>query len=140
MKGRSLHCSSFTFIQPLPNSLQHMLYCHHIITTHCHQLKMILNRWKFLSIKTNDRTHFFCPLFWYSCHLATTAVSVPIIWGTDCYCCLVLNKCTNWTHACQLNAQTLSAGIKYRTLLFELPSYIHPFGLLLFVSVPPDEH
>jgi hypothetical protein len=123
----------------LPALLQHMLYCHHIITIHYHQL-MIFNRWKFLPIKTNYRSHFFCPLFWYSCYLATTAVSVPIIWGADCYSCLVVNICTNWTHSCQLNAETLSVGIKYTILLFELPSYIQPFGLLLFVSVPTDEH
>jgi hypothetical protein len=39
-------------------------------------------------------------------------VSVHVTWGGDYYCCLVVNICTNWTHACQLNAGIISAGIK----------------------------
>jgi hypothetical protein len=64
------------------------------------------------------------PLFQYGRHLETTAVSVHVIWFDDYYCYLVVNVCTNWIHACKLNAEILLAGIKEGTLLFELPSYI----------------
>ena len=52
------------------------------------------------------------------------AVSVHVIWGADCYCYVVLNTCTNWTYACHPSTETLSAGIKYGTLLSESPLYL----------------
>jgi hypothetical protein len=54
-------------------------------------------------------------------------MSVHVTWGGDYYCYLVVNICTNWTHACQLNAGILSVGIKWRTLLFELSLYLKVF-------------
>jgi hypothetical protein len=66
-----------------------------------------------LPIKTINRTHFFfCPLFQYGRHLETSAVSVHVTEGGDCYCHLVVNICTNLIHACQLNAGILSVVIK----------------------------
>jgi hypothetical protein len=59
-----------------------------------------------------QNTLFFCPLFQYGRHLESTAVSVHVTWGGDYYCYVVVNICTNWIHACQLNAGILSAGIK----------------------------
>lgn len=43
----------------------------------------------------------------------------------SCYRYMVVNICSNRTHACQLDADILSTGIKQGTLLFELPSYIY---------------
>jgi hypothetical protein len=51
-------------------------------------------------------------LQWVRSHLETTAVSVHVTCGGDYYRHLVVNICTNWTHACQLNAGILSVTIK----------------------------
>jgi hypothetical protein len=34
-----------------------------------------------------------------------------------CYCCAVVNICTNWPNACQQNAEILSVVIKWETFL-----------------------
>jgi hypothetical protein len=106
----------------------------HCEVKHCHakeELRVLrstilnFNRWNLFAHNMNDRMHvFFCPLFQYGCHLETTAVSVHVTLGGDYYCYLVVNVCTNWIHACQLNAGILSVGIKQGTLLFELPSSV----------------
>jgi hypothetical protein len=120
--GRPLLCSSITFTRPLPNSLHHLRTCCTVITVAPHTVtssQWISTGGTFSPIKTNDRTQFFfCQLFQYGRHLETTAVSVHVTWGGDYYCCLVVNIITNRTHACQLSAVILSAGIKQGTLLF----------------------
>jgi hypothetical protein len=46
-----------------------------------------------------------------------------VISGADSNWYLVVKTCTNWTHACQLNAENLAAWVKYRTRLLEFSSY-----------------
>jgi hypothetical protein len=38
-----------------------------------------------------------------------------------CYCCMVVNICTNWRNACQQNAEILSVVIKWETFLLNCP-------------------
>ena len=87
------------------------------------QFMMNFNKWKFLPAKIDWQHNSFVPSSSTDAILKQLLCLVDIIWGADCYCCLVLSTCTNWTHAFQLNIETLSAGIKYRALLVELPSY-----------------
>jgi hypothetical protein len=115
--GRPLLCSSITFTRLLLNYLHHLRTCYTVITLAPYTVTSL--RWIstggtfFAHKKTNYRLHFFfCPLFQYGRHLETTAVSVHVTWGGDYYWYLVVNICTNWTHAYQLNAGILSAGIK----------------------------
>jgi hypothetical protein len=102
-----------------PCTTLHIIYCHHITTIHCHQLTMNFNRWNFFLPLKNECQNTFYPLFQYSCHfkiLLCLFISSEVLTVTD--------TCTYWTYACQLSVETLSAGIKYWTLLFELPSYL----------------
>jgi len=59
--------------------LTHMLYSNHFTTIHCHQLTINYKKWKYFAHKNEDRAHFFCPFFQYSCHLEFTAVSFHVI-------------------------------------------------------------
>jgi hypothetical protein len=125
--GRPHLCSSITFTRPLSNSLHHLRTCCTVITLalYTHYLTMNVNRWNFFAHKNEwQNALLFCPLFQYGRHLEKTAVSVHVTWSGDYYCYLVVDMCTNWTHACQLNVRILSNRIKWGTLLFELPSYV----------------
>jgi hypothetical protein len=106
--GRPLLCSSVTFTRPLSNSLRHLRTCCTVITLAPYTVtnsRLISTGGTSFAHKANEWMHsFFSPIFQYGRHLETTAVSVHVIRGADCYCYVMVSICTNWIHTCQLNA------------------------------------
>lgn len=122
--SHSLPCSSFIVTRSLHAPLK-STWCTAITLSPC---TVISSRW----ISTGGTL--------YADKIRKTESPAPIAhtsnklpsWKHYCVCsrhlrCWLLllssAECTNWTRACQLNAENLSAGVKYGALHFVLPSH-----------------
>jgi len=116
------------FVHPSHSQTPCTTYAHYLRPSHYHYI---------LSPAHNEfqQVELFLPIkneWQNTLILSTLPVQLPVE-NTAClftssevltYSCVVLNTYTNWTYACQLSVETLSAEIEYGTLLLELPSFL----------------